>query len=243
MLRFMSADSDVTEAHFRIAFRVAQFVHAKTGWAKVGDATLIDHLPRTDAKKLRNFRRALESLGWIRTIEGERGRPTRYLFLDTRIPEIEKRLADAAEKREVEFALRNAREHSEAKAVALQVQLTGRISPLIDRPKAGNLCPDKGAISPPLLPKRSTYGDSTSRVQDVAKGPTRTEPALCIDCGAPAVVEQRHALGGKLWPFCQEHKLDAPVIEERPIPLNGNSPSLNQERADPDDAYRASSWG
>ncbi|GJD99281.1 hypothetical protein [Methylobacterium isbiliense] len=72
----MSHDEQLKDGQFRIAFRVAQSVNAKTGWAEISDDALMDEVLRTEEKKLRTCRRDLERLGWWRTIEGERGRPT-----------------------------------------------------------------------------------------------------------------------------------------------------------------------
>lgn len=263
ILRFMASDPDVSEAHFRIAFAISQFVKASTGWAIVGDDALRDRLPRTDGKKLRLFRRAMEGRGWLRIIEGERGRPTRYLFLDARIPEIRKRLDDAAAKRDAEFALSKSRDHSGAKAAALEAridtetgeigsELSGEYDPLIESSKAGNLCPNKGAILPPLLPQRSTSTegyrdedmtqDAHAHLPASAHVPVRapipppppmddfddTIPEAPIrvrcNCGARADCEVREFRSDRFEPMCEECRDDTIFEELRPLQSENDQP-------------------
>ena len=236
VLRAMSADPDVSEPYFRIAFRISQFVKAATGWASVSDDTLCDYLPRTESKKIRGCRRKLEELGWLRTVEGARGRPTAYLFLETRAAEIETRLSQLRANREAEFLLRKSRENSGAKAAALRARiasiLPGEDSPLIDPAMGGNLCSDKGETFPPLLPQRSTYKRATSTVQDgehraqtSAHASARADAGLhvCADCGKHATVEGRIRVGGRLQLWCEECRGDLILLDETLIGPKRNS--------------------
>ncbi|GJD92954.1 hypothetical protein [Methylobacterium iners] len=198
ILKAMDCDESVRDADFRIAYRIAQARNSETGWAKISDALLVDELPRTDTKKLRKFRRRMEAANWIKTVEGERGRPTLYFFLEDNVAAIETANNQASEKRQAEFALKQIQEQTALKAAALGVRidpvtgevrepLGGKNSPLN---KAGKTCPDKGSVEPPSLPQRSTSEDTLPR-EDVTQE-AGTSEQCCHECGAPGWIRCSH---------------------------------------------------
>lgn len=167
ILMFMSCDPNVSEAEFRIAFRISQARNADTGWAEIGDAQLLDEMPRTDKSKLRRFRRRMEELRWLETVEGERGRATLYFLRDDNVPAIEERVKQAKGRRQEKFILDQIQYKTALQAASLGIRIhpsTGevlgnlreQISPLKRRSKGRRSPPDRGAISPPLLPQSST---------------------------------------------------------------------------------------
>ena len=121
----MCFDEKVSDADFRIAFRIAQCVDADTGWGEAGDAFLSVEVPRTDRGKLKRFRRKMrDDLGWVRTIKGERGRATCYEFKETRCEEIEEARAEAKEARHAQSALRKIQRDTAMKVASLGGDIT-----------------------------------------------------------------------------------------------------------------------
>lgn len=228
ILRVMSCDPNISEADFRIAFRISQRRHAQTGWAEAGDAFLIDELPRTDRQKLRRFRKRMREAGWIKFIEGERGRGTRYLFLDDNVPEIEKRLDESRDQRHAKSALAKIERESGLKAAALGVKfhpetefsvdpITGEISPLIQSLMGVKSPSDKGGGFTPLLPNSSTY-DSSCRQQNMTPEEHASSSSVtCRHCEALATVEVRLSPRAPMTPVCAECAEDFFFTESRPL--------------------------
>lgn len=198
VLKAVAADPDVKDADFRLAFRIAQAVDQKTGWAEISDARLIDEICANE-QKVRRSRRRLEDAGWLHTQEGKRGRPTRYLFLEQKVPTIHAQLKKAEDAREEAFVLAQTQKRTAAAAAALGVRIhreTGEVLEPIGREISPPNCESNpykaGSVSPteftPLLPKTSTSGLS---VKDGSQGARALEPAdvragwspYCLWCG------------------------------------------------------------
>lgn len=186
VLRNMCFDEKVSDADFRIAFRIAQCVDADSGWGEAGDAFLSDEVPRTDRGKLKRFRRKMrDDLGWVRTIKGERGRATCYEFQETRCEEIEAARADAKEARHAQSALRKIQRDTAMKVASLGGDITpliaieadpitGEIYPLNEPTKGVKSTPVKGAGETPLLPHSST---SRQGYRQTDESPPASAPA------------------------------------------------------------------
>lgn len=216
ILRNMCRDPEMTDANFRLAFRVAQCVDAGTGWAEAGHEFLIDEVPRTDKAKVRRFRRVMGELGWLRSIQGERGRATRYLFLDGRCEAIEAAADEARDRRHAEAALRKIERDTALKAAAIGGgitplngetvdPITGEISPLNHGLKGVKSSPDKGVPDTPTLPHSSTSPEGC-RLQDWTQGGRTPQQPSC-SCGAAPIVRVRWQQSGEVgpWhPLCQE---------------------------------------
>jgi hypothetical protein len=224
----MSCDPSISEADFRIAFRISQNRNAQTGWARAGDALLIDELPRTDRQKLRRFRKRMREAGWIKIVEGKRGHGTLYLFLDTNAPEIEKRLDESRDQRHAKSALAKIERESGLKAAALGVKfhpetefsvdpITGEISPLIQPAIGVKSSSDKGGGFTPVLPQSTTY-DSSCRQQDMTpEEHASSSTVTCRHCEALATVEVRLAPKAPMIPVCSDCAEDFFVTESRPL--------------------------
>lgn len=228
ILRAMSCDPNISEADFRVAFRISQNRNAQTGWAEAGDALLMDELPRTDRQKLRRFRKRMREAGWIKFVEGERGRGTLYLFLDANVPEIQKRLDESRDQRHAKSALAKIERESGLKAAALGVRfhpetdfrvdpITGEISPLIQPVMGVKSSSDKGGGFTPVLP-HSTTSDSSCRQQDMTPEEHASSSSVtCRHCEASATVEVRLSPGAPMTPVCAECADDFFFTESRPL--------------------------
>lgn len=233
ILRAMSCDPNISEADFRIAFRISQNRNALTGWAEAGDALLMDELPRTDRQKLRRFRKRMIEAGWIKLVQGGRGRGTLYFFLEANVPEIQARLDKSRDQRHAKLAVAKIERESGLKAAALGVKfhpetefsidpITGEISPL-NRPIMGVKSPSgKGGGFTPVLPHSTTY-DSSCRQQDMTpEAHPSSSTVTCRHCEALATVEVRLASNAPMTPVCSECADDFFFTESRPLnPLRG----------------------
>ncbi|MDH2313988.1 hypothetical protein [Methylobacterium brachiatum] len=246
VLRGMCFDEKVSDANFRIAFRIAQCVDADTGWGEAGDAFLSDEVPHTDRGKLKRFRRKMrDELGWVTTIKGERGRATRYEFKETRCEEIESARAEAREARHAQSALQKIQRDTAMKVASLGGDITpltaieadpitGEIYPLNEPTKGVKSTPVKGAGETPLLPHSSTSPQGYRKQDDSedahahlpASAPmlARADPMRC-DCGKPAIVQVRLQEAGPWILQCEECYRDDDCIafEEEILELNQGS--------------------
>lgn len=228
ILRAMSCDPNISEADFRIAFRISQGRNAQTGWAEVGDALLMDELPRTDRQKLRRFRKRMREAGWIKVIEGARGRGTHYSFLDDNVTAIQNRLDESRDQRHAKSALAKIERESGLKAAALGVKfhpetelgvdpITGEISPLIQPTLGVKSTSDKGLGFTPVLPQ-STTSNSSCRQQDMTPEEHASSSSVtCRHCEAVATLEVRLAPKAAMTPVCAECAADFIFTEFRPL--------------------------
>lgn len=168
VLRNMCSDEAVSDANFRLAFRIAQNVNARTGWGEASHTFLIDEVPRTNKAKIRRFRREMEGeLGWVRVFEGTRGRGTRYQFRDERCASIEAICERARDERHAQAALEKIRLDTAQKVAGLGVKSSpltddaagsfrGEISPPNGVRKGVRSTPDRGSVETPVLPHSTT---------------------------------------------------------------------------------------
>lgn len=193
-LKAMAADREVKDGSFRIAFRIAQATNERTGWAEISDAKLAAQTCASE-EKVRRARRALEEIGWLRTHEGKRGRPTQYLILDTRRPEIEAQVEAANEARERAFAMAGIEKRTALAAESIPLRIDGETGEIIGLEEPSNpLKMDAPTPSDlrPLLPQSSTPGlPVKEEPQDVCAPEPAPAPFICTECGKPAVIRCR----------------------------------------------------
>jgi hypothetical protein len=235
----MSRDEKVSDAHFRLAFRIAQCRSEDTGWAEASHAFLIDEVPRTQKSKLRGFRDVMrDKLGWVRMLPGERGRGTMYQFRDERCAALEAESERKKEARHAAAALEKIDHDTALKVAGLgvnpdpssasgTVELRGEILPPNGASTGVNPLTIEGQISTPLLPHSST-SPRGCRPQDVtqdarthphagAPALTHTVPPQCSTCKNPATVELQLFSHETFSPHCGECREDLIWDAERPI--------------------------
>lgn len=241
ILKAMAADPEVSDRDFRVAFRVAQAVNARTGWAEIGDERLMEEACVSD-QQARRARRQLESAGWIETVRGRRNQATRYRFLETKREAIEARVKAAADARDDLRMVKDIERRAQLASAGLPINFEGESSSRWD--EDGAALPFKiDHVSPspvnPLLPHSSTSRDiSTATVQDVAKGydPATGEIPLtleergeariiptCDECDQPAVIRCEIFDGC----YCRRHEW----IATRPVEIGGQPPAPYNYRA------------
>jgi hypothetical protein len=202
ILHAMSYDTRVSEAEFRIAFRIAQTVNEKTGWGYITDRTLLAQLPRTDKKKLRLFRRQMEALGWMQTKAGARGKATSYRFLPDNVEEQMDRADAAATASEAAYHVAKIQERTALQSLAMAGRfdpetgeitpaIGGKFYPLMKRRMGGKRANFPRSNLPPLLPQTSTSYPSTGTVQDMEQGAHARDiddDLGCLVCGKPSAI-------------------------------------------------------
>lgn len=179
LLHAMSRDPRVTDGHFRAAFRISQQVDEATGIAIISDETLCDELPKTDEKKLRLCRNALEEVEWWEVRRGGRWRASSYRFLAKNIDPISTVMASKKEARD----LRNVKQLKKDQG-GKSPCLNGRKdeivsqgnSPAYDINQAGEFARVRQGKSPPLHTEDHTEDRFPLTVQDVATEPPSDEP-------------------------------------------------------------------
>lgn len=183
VLHAMCRDPRVSDGHFRIAFRVSQQIDEETGVAIISDETLCDELPKTEPKKLRQFRTAMESAGWIKLTRGRRYRATVYCLLSdnvepvTEIMTAKKAARDDRRNREVRKRLDH---HQPGNFPCLRSRgeeiVRGANLPAYGPSQAGNQHPLSQGKSPPLHTDSHTEDRFPPTVQDVATEPQPVDP-------------------------------------------------------------------
>lgn len=204
VLDAMCRDSRVSDGHFRIAFRVSQQIDEDTGVAIISDETLCDELPKTEPKKLRLFRTAMEDVGWVRVVRGRRYRASVYSLLPDNVAPIREVMAgkkiarDERRKKEV----RNRLDHHQPGNFSCLVSdgddvVRGDNLPAYEVSQTGNSHPLSQGKSPPLHTDNLTEEGLPHRVQDEAKQPDASDPFLRSDWDEQdreALYEERAAI-------------------------------------------------
>lgn len=179
LLHAMSRDPRVSDGHFRVAFRISQQVDEATDVAIISDETLCDELPKTDEKKLRLCRNALEEVGWWQVRRGGRWRASSYRFLLENIDPISKVMASKKEARDLRSAKQSEKDQG-VKSPRLKARRDETVSqgksPAYDVDQAGKFDRIRQGESPPLHTEHHTEDRFPPTVQDVATEPIPDDP-------------------------------------------------------------------
>ncbi|TXM65675.1 hypothetical protein FV226_24600 [Methylobacterium sp. WL12] len=241
------ADPRIESSHLRLFLYILHRTWEKDRYAIVHDELIMAAVRGFAVQStIYRARVKLSELGWWSYKSGSGTAATVYHPLNANVRAIMVKVkADEARINKAQEVRKRARKeggetlHSQHKSARAEARKTGRVSMQI----ATHSSALNAGITPCLTPSDK---EATATSQDVALGsrlPEVLTSPLCVDCGCPAVVEQRQGPGARFYSLCQEHRSHGPEIEERPIPSNGNSPTPEQGGIEPDDGYRSASRG